>query len=286
VRLEETKPALLIVEDDLDIADMLTAYFRGQGYDVLTVNWGEDGIRACQSKQPGLVILDIRLPDIDGFEVARRLRSSRKTANIPIIFLTEKRERSDKLRGLELKADDYITKPFDMQELRLRVHNMLVRSQNQPLSSPVTGLPTGALVEDALQMTLTRPDTLFTLLTINNIQKFRDVYGFVATDDLLRAVSLIVDDIFQDKSSGGRFLGHLQSDNFVMIIDSTRAAALKERIQKKLDPSFNLFYSIEHRSSGLFDKAPLAVCFADASAPQDGFADLKSLLDQLSSLCH
>lgn len=284
--MEETKPALLIVEDDLDIADMLTAYFRGQGYNVLTVNWGEDGIRVCQNNQPGLVILDIRLPDIDGFEVARRLRSNRKTAHIPIIFLTEKRERSDKLRGLELKADDYITKPFDMQELRLRVHNMLMRSQNQPLSNAITGLPTGALVDEALQMTLTRPDTIFSVLSIKNIHKFRDVYGFVATDDLLRAISLITDDLFQDKSSGGRFLGHLQPDNFVMIIDSVSAPALKERIQKKLDPSFSLFYSVEHRENGLFSQEPLTVSFSDITPPKDGFADLKALKDQLLSLCH
>ena len=284
--MEESKPALLIVEDDLDIADMLTAYFRGQGYDVLTVNWGEDGIRACQSSQPGLVILDIRLPDIDGFEVARRLRSNRKTDHIPIIFLTEKRERSDKLRGLELKADDYITKPFDMQELRLRVHNMLVRSQNQPLSSTVTGLPTGALVDDALQITLARPDTVFTVLTIKHIKKFRDVYGFVAADDLLRAVTLLLDDIVSDKTSGGRFLGHLLPDNFVLIVDAPNAAALKERIQKKLDPSFSFFYSVQHRESGYFNQESLAISFSDAQPPKDGFADLKTLKDQLISLCH
>ena len=70
----EEKPTLLIVEDDLDVADMLNAYFRVQGYEVLTVNWGEEAVRACQTNQPDLVILDIRLPDIDGFEVARRLR--------------------------------------------------------------------------------------------------------------------------------------------------------------------------------------------------------------------
>lgn len=284
--MDDTKPALLIVEDDLDIADMLTAYFRGQGYEVLTVNWGEDGIRACQSSQPGLVILDIRLPDIDGFEVARRLRANRKTANIPFIFLTEKRERSDKLRGLELKADDYITKPFDMQELGLRVHNMLARSHNQPLSSTITGLPTGALVDDALRLTLTRPDTIFTVLTLKNIKKFRDIYGFVAADDLLRAVTLILDDIVQDKSSGGRFLGHLMPDNFIMIVDAPSAAALKERIQKKLDPSFGFFYSAEHRESGLFSQEPLAVSFSDAQSPKDGFADLKTLKDQLISLCN
>src|SRR5512142_2768175 len=89
----ETKPTILIVEDDLDISDMLNAYFRVQEYEVLTVNWGEGGVRAAQTSDPDLVILDIRLPDIDGFEVARRLRASRKTQELPIIFLTERRER-------------------------------------------------------------------------------------------------------------------------------------------------------------------------------------------------
>ena len=84
--MSDKKSTILIVEDDLDIADMLNAYFRVQGYEVLTVNWGEDGVRACSTNAPDLVILDIRLPDIDGFEVARRLRGNRKTKEIPIIF--------------------------------------------------------------------------------------------------------------------------------------------------------------------------------------------------------
>ena len=121
--MAEAKSKILIVEDDLDIAEMLNAYFRVQGYEVFTVNWGEDGVRAAQTVLPDLMILDIRLPDIDGYEVARRVRSDRRTSDIPIIFLTEKRERIDRLQGFEVGADDYITKPFDVQELRLRVRN-------------------------------------------------------------------------------------------------------------------------------------------------------------------
>ena len=90
---------ILIVEDDLDIADMLNAYFRVQGYQVLTVNWGEDGIRACQNELPDVVILDIRLPDMDGFEVARQLKANWRTKEIPVIFLTEKRQREDRLKA-------------------------------------------------------------------------------------------------------------------------------------------------------------------------------------------
>jgi DNA-binding response OmpR family regulator len=112
----EPKNTLLIVEDDVYVADMLNAYFNVQGYKVLTAHWGEDGVKVCLSHLPDLVILDIRLPDIDGFEVARRLRENRRTQDIPIIFLTEKREREDRLEGLKLEAEDYITKPFDIQE--------------------------------------------------------------------------------------------------------------------------------------------------------------------------
>ncbi len=139
--MAEAKPKILIVEDDPDVAEMLNAYFRVQGYEVFTVNWGEDGVRAGQSVAPDLIILDIRLPDIDGFEVARRLRSDRRTNEIPIIFLTEKRDRGDRLQGLEVGADDYITKPFDVQELRLRVRNALKRVSQGSLTNPVSGLP-------------------------------------------------------------------------------------------------------------------------------------------------
>jgi DNA-binding response OmpR family regulator len=126
--VEQPKVTILIVEDDLDIADLLHQYLQAQGYNVLTANWGEDGLRACFANPPDLVILDIRLPDIDGFEVARRLRTNHRTKDTPIVFLTEKRERMDRLKGLELHAEDYITKPFDIQELRLRIRNVLDRS--------------------------------------------------------------------------------------------------------------------------------------------------------------
>jgi DNA-binding response OmpR family regulator len=284
--LEEKKQTLLIVEDDLDIADMLNAYFRVQGYEVLTVNWGEDGVRTCLSSSPDLVILDIRLPDIDGFEVAKRLRGNRKTANIPIIFLTEKRERSDRLRGLELKADDYITKPFDIQELRLRVRNALTRSQHLPLANAVTGLPEGAMVDEALETALTRENAAFTLISLENLDKFREVYGFVAADDLLRAVSLMLKDAIQEETGKHAFIGHLRSADFILIADHANSAALKERIRKKLEPSFEFFYSDQHRSSGLFRQNPLGVSFSDAKAASGSFQTLPELKNELATHFH
>ena len=109
-------------------------------------------MKACRTNHPDLVILDIRLPDIDGFEVARRLRNNQRTQDIPIIFLDRKtRARADRMQGLELGADDYITKPFDIQELRLRVRNSLRRTAPSSLTNPVTGLPEGSLVDERLR---------------------------------------------------------------------------------------------------------------------------------------
>ena len=96
------KPKILIVEDDLDLSEMLNAYFRVQNYEVMTAAWGKDAVQISSEHTIDLIVLDIRLPDIDGYEVCRQLRTQRRTQDTPIIFLTEKRDRVDKLQGLEL----------------------------------------------------------------------------------------------------------------------------------------------------------------------------------------
>lgn len=247
--MEDQKTTLLIVEDDLDIADMLNAYFRIQGYEVLTVNWGEDGVRAAQTCHPDLVILDIRLPDIDGFEVARRLRTTRRTQDVPIIFLTEKRERKDRLKGLELNADDYITKPFDIQELRLRVRNALQRVNRGSLNNPITGLPEGFLVDERLQACLKEPRWALLVLSMKNLNSFREAYGCVASDDLLRAVSIMLQDTLGETGSPGDFLGHLSATDYLIVTQPEILSALKERSRKRLEQSFDSFYRDQDRGS-------------------------------------
>jgi DNA-binding response OmpR family regulator len=245
--MPEAKQKILVVEDDLDVADMLNAYFRVQGYEVFTVNWGEDGIRACQTSRPDLIILDIRLPDIDGYEVAHRLRSNHRTADIPIIFLTEKRERSDRLQGLELGADDYITKPFDIQELRLRVRNALRRANQDTLTNPVTSLPDGALVDERLDQCLEKQNWTMLIVSLENLDAFREAYGFVASDDVLRAVSLMVHNAIRENDNSDDFLGHLGATDFVLITGQESADTLQERIRSRLDQSLDYFYPIKDR---------------------------------------
>jgi len=265
VTVAEAKPKILIVEDDLDVAEMLNAYFRVQGYEVFTVNWGEDGVRACQTIHPDLVILDIRLPDIDGYEVARRLRTDRRTSEVPIIFLTEKRDRADRLQGLELGADDYITKPFDVQELRLRVRNSLRRVGQGSLTNPVSGLPEGALVNERLEQVLASEGVALVLVSLENLDAFREAYGFVASDDVLRAVSLMIHNAMRESGSDQDFLGHLSPTDFILTIPSGNLPELEQRIRSRLEQSLDYFYPIKDREAAAKLPDRLAVRMATQS---------------------
>jgi DNA-binding response OmpR family regulator len=249
VDVAEAKSKILIVEDDLDVAEMLNAYFRVQGYEVFTVNWGEDGVRAAQTVMPDLMILDIRLPDIDGFEVARRVRIDRRTNEIPIIFLTEKRERSDRLQGFEVGADDYITKPFDVQELRLRVRNALKRVSQGSLTNPVSGLPEGPLVEERLSEIIHKSGWALLHISINHLEAFREAYGFVASDDVLRAISLMVHNTMKETGSTDNFLGHISPTDFVVVVSPDSLTPFQERIKSRLEQSLDYFYPIKDRES-------------------------------------
>jgi len=277
----DIKPKILIVEDDLDVAEMLNAYFRVQGYDVFTVNWGEDGVRSCQTIHPDLVILDIRLPDIDGYEVARRLRADRRTADIPIIFLTEKRDRSDRLQGLEIGADDYITKPFDVQELRLRVRNALKRVSQGSLTNPVTGLPEGALVDEKLNEIYDKDAVALLLVSIENMVSFREAYGFVASDDVLRAISLMIVNTMRETSRPEDFLGHLSGADFILVVPPSNLAALSEKLRLRLEQSVEYFYPIKDREQMSKSSRRLNVKMASLTSLKGKFADVNQLKAEL-----
>ncbi|MGE5378284.1 MAG: response regulator [Bacteroidota bacterium] len=281
--MAEVKSKILIVEDDLDVAEMLNAYFRVQGYEVFTVNWGEDGVRAAQTVMPDLMILDIRLPDIDGFEVAKRVRSDRRTHEIPIIFLTEKREREDRLQGFEVGADDYITKPFDVQELRLRVRNALKRVSQGSLTNPVSGLPEGPLVEERLSEVIHKSGWGLLHISINHLDSFRDAYGFVASDDVLRAISLMVHNTMRETGSTDDFLGHISPSDFVVVVSPATMQPFQDRIKSRLEQSLDYFYPIKDRENAARRPDRLAINIREFPSLYGHYTSVEQLKKDLLS---
>ncbi len=242
---------------------------------------GGAALEACQIHRPDLIILDIRLPDIDGYQVAGQLRSSRRTDDIPIIFLTEKRNRADRLQGLELGADDYITKPFDIQELRLRVRNALRRSSHGTLTNPVTQLPEGQLVDERL-LELLESDR-WALLTVKlvNLEHFREAYGFVASDDVVRAVSLMIQNAVRDLGSPNDFIGQLSLSQFILVTMPDTSDQIAARLDARLEQSLDYFYPLKDRESDRKKNSRLKIVIR-RHHPADGvFTDLYTLKQNL-----
>jgi PleD family two-component response regulator len=280
------KPQILIVEDDLDLAEMLNAYFRVQNYEVLTAAWGEEALKISREENLQLVVLDIRLPDMDGFEICRQLRTQRRTKDVPVIFLTEKRDRVDKLQGLELGVVDYITKPFDIQELRLRVRNAIGKvSRSAPLN-PVTDLPEGDAVNDKLNSLLLSEDKWAVLLvSIASLSKFRELYGFVAADDVLRAVTLMVRNAVREHGDESDFIGHLDGEDFVIVTSAEKVQKIKERIESRIRQSREYFYPLKDRDKAReameANHLHLSSGVIDHTAPK--FEDLDALKKALTT---
>jgi diguanylate cyclase (GGDEF)-like protein len=245
-----SKGRILIVEDDFDISNMLRIYFESQGYEPRAAFKGTEALEICRRELPNLVILDIMLPDIDGYEVCRRLRGNLRTSHIPIIFLTQKDERSDQIAGLELGADDYVTKPFDLQLLLLRVQGALRRAGWLNLTSPVTGLPSSKLVEEQLRSIIRRKDWSVIYIGINHIDGFNDVYGFVAGDDVLRFTAMLLTEVVDELGSGSDFIGHIGGDDFLLISSPEVSPQIKERLAQRFNEEVQTFYSFKDRERG------------------------------------
>jgi len=128
------KEKILIVEDEKDIVKMLEYNLRKEGYVSLSARSGEDAVKTAGKESPDLILLDLMLPGIDGLEVCKTLKLGQKTAAIPIIMLTAKSQESDKIVGLELGADDYVTKPFSPRELIARIKAVLRRIKEKDKS--------------------------------------------------------------------------------------------------------------------------------------------------------
>jgi PleD family two-component response regulator len=285
-----SKGRILVVEDDLDIADMLRIYFDSQGYEVLVAGRGGDALELGRRKLPHVVILDIMLPDIDGYEVCRKLRSNLRTSHIPIIFLTQRDKREDRIAGLELGADDYITKPFDVEELGFRIENTVARTSRERLTNPVAGLPSGKLIEEQLRLLMRKDGWAVLYIGLKDFGSFNAVYGFVAGDDVLCCVAAVVREAVEELGTPDDFIGHTAADDFVVITTVGRSQAIKEKVTDRFAAEVGTFYNFEHRERGYMTvqdpdgqerQVPLMTLAMGVITQDDGpFADTREIMER------
>jgi PleD family two-component response regulator len=283
------KARLLVVEDDVDIGNMLKIYFSGMDFDVDVAVRGSEALEKTKQVLPHLIVLDIMLPDIDGYEVCRNLRMNMRTSHIPVIFLTQRDERSDKLQGLELGADDYITKPFDIEELKLRVQGAIKRSERESLTDPRSGRPAGRLIEEQLRRIIRERGWALLDAGIKNFEPFKDVYGFVAGDDVLRFTSMLIGEVVDELGNTSDFIGHAGGDNFIIITSEDKASAIKSRLKERFDQEVQTHYNFIDRQQGFMQapagdgstgKVPFMIMSVGVVSPsKESFADIREITE-------
>lgn len=229
---------LLIVEDHYELAELVVAFFSDEGYTVHHAATGQQALDLSLTEPIELALLDIRLPDFDGYEVVNRLRQNPKTAQMPVILLTERRDRSYRLQGLEMGVLDYITKPFDLDELRLRVRNALARGQMRNTINPITELPQPMISERELQQAIVseHPWTVVQI-TLNGLE----AYGFIAKNDVVRALSVMLRSSLRDLDLSDTFAGHLQDHELVIVTVPEKAPSIQARLSQRIRESIQQF---------------------------------------------
>ena len=229
------------------------------------------------------------LPDIDGYEVCRQLRTNTRTSHIPIIFLTQKDERSDKLQGLELGADDYITKPFDIEELKLRVQNAIARAERESLTDPRSGLPSGRLIEEQLRAIIRREGWAYLDVRVNHFEAFKDVYGFVAADNVVRFTTMLLGEVVDELGNREDFIGHPGGNSFVIITDEADAAKMVEGLKARFREQVLSHYNFLDREQGFIvttndlgqkEQTPLmSISIGSVSPSEYPFSDIREITE-------
>ena len=244
------KKRLLIIEDDVDVSEMLTTYFLSQDYEVFHAEEGADGIALSRAKFPNLILLDVMLPDMDGFDVCRVLRTTTLTKYIPITFLTQRDGRADKVAGLELGADDYITKPFDIDELRLRVQRQIERACRDHLHELRTGLPSGPLIESELNRLYGVGDWHYLDLQLVGLSTFREIYSFIAADASLGLVARVLTDVVSEHGTPDDFIGTPEEGRFVIFTHTKNAPSFIEALTKHFSERIKSIYNFADAERG------------------------------------
>jgi diguanylate cyclase (GGDEF)-like protein len=259
---------------------MLKMQLERANYRVRTAVDGEDALQKIHEERPDLVLLDVVMPKMDGYEACRRIKSDIATANIPVIMLTSRADHEDKMRGLRGGANDYVTKPYDLGELHARVRNILNWSMLQREANPLTGLPGNNSIDNEVRARLGGADPFaFMYIDLDHFKSFNDYYSFRKGDEAIRLLASILLSAVSLEGSGSDFVGHIGGDDFVVIAALDRADAIAQAILQEFDEKIPRLYNETDRARGYIEtqdrqgclqQFPVMTVTIAAVAVQDG----------------
>ncbi|MBI3618333.1 MAG: response regulator [Candidatus Omnitrophica bacterium] len=241
---------VLTVDDDPDILDVLNLTLS-EHYQVFQASDGKAGMELVLQKMPDLVICDYMMPVMNGRELCKALKKDILLRHIPVIMLTGKGEVQDRISGIEAGADDYMIKPFDPDELLVRIKSILKRTVTSLDANPLSRLPGNTSIMEEFQNCIDSKK-IFAIgyADLDKFKAYNDLYGFEKGDEVIKEMARILIKVVRDQGGANTFIGHVGGDDMVFIVDDAVADTTCEQIIKEFDAKVPSFYSPEDRKRG------------------------------------
>jgi diguanylate cyclase (GGDEF)-like protein len=252
--MDSQKRRILVVDDDSLLRHIVRSTLAKDNYIIDEANSGNEGIARAKATRPDIILLDVMMPDLDGYEVCHMLRSYPTTMSIPIIMLTALGEIGEKVRGMQMGADDYITKPFDPRELRSRIEAHLRRSERDLSASPLTNLPGNPIIEHVIRSRLaTREPLAVMYIDLSNFKSFNDVYGWIKGDHVIRLLAQQLLDVVMSLGGKDDFIGHVGGDDFIVVSTPRKAECIAQEIIRRFDGAIPEYYDEKDLARGYLE---------------------------------
>jgi diguanylate cyclase (GGDEF)-like protein len=242
---------VLVVDDDPSIRAICAEVLRSQGYATDEAGTCAEARRVVGERRPQVLLLDVQLPDGDGFGLLESLAARRAADPFAVVFLSARGETADKVRGLKLGADDYLTKPFDAQELVARIDAVLRRREAALHASPMTRLPGGRAIDREVERRLeARAPFALSYVDLDHLKAYNDTYGYAKADGVILQTAGILRDAVEHHGGEGAFLGHVGGDDFVILTPREQAARVCAEVVAAFDRVIPLYYERADRERG------------------------------------
>jgi len=246
------KEKILVIDDEVENLSLLRVRLESSDFDVITSDNPHRGILLASSQNPDLILLDLNMPEMNGFQVCKKLKEKWDTSHIPILMLTCMDDIDIKLKGLDMGADDYIVKDkLDYRELAARIRSHLRRMHSNMSANPLTRLPGNISINNKVSdLIRSKRDFVIGYVDIDNFKAYNDYYSFQQGDKIIQFVAQSLVKIVEKYGNPDDFVGHIGGDDFIFISDNEHADIIADSMVKWIESVTKQLYHEEDQING------------------------------------
>ena len=286
---------ILAVDDEPDILRLTQFLLESWGYEVSTASSGKEAVEQAQVVEPDLILMDVNMEEMNGFEACEKIKSDFATSFIPVIMLTSQDQVQNKVHGLGKGADDYVIKTVDPLELQARIEMVIRRTQEQSAANPLTRLPGNLALEREIQKRLDTGDIFSVCYAdLDNFKAYNDKYGYEAGDKVIFHTAQILMNTIREVGDESAFVGHIGGDDFVVVTSPEYDNALAKAVAEEFDHTIVKFYDdedlgrkgiqIENRAGELEDFPIMSITLAVVSGAKEDFESTHVIAERAAEL--